>query len=286
MRYGLFLGCAIPSRLPFVEKATAFVLRKLGIEAAPIADATCCMDPIVLKSLSSGAWLAASTRNLALAKEQGFDAVLTLCNGCFCSLHEASSMLEADAELRARVNGSLEAIGRTYPGGVAVRHLTQVLDALPPGEVGRLLRRPLDGRRVAAFHGCHLVRPSKWAKVDDPVRPRILDRLVDRLGGTPVEYSERNECCGIGFTSGGDAAGPGRLAPLLRGMADRGAEWIVTPCPSCFLQIEGAQRLAGLDAPLPVLHVSEMFARAFGMPDDELGLKHHRVPFPKEGVMV
>ena len=93
MKYGIFWGCAIPSRLPFIEKATGFVLGKLGVEAATIADATCCMDPIVMKSLSADAWLATAARNLAVAKEQGFDAVLTLCNGCFCSLNETAVML-------------------------------------------------------------------------------------------------------------------------------------------------------------------------------------------------
>ena len=286
MRYGVFLGCAVPSRLPFVEKATGFVLSRLGIESGPLADATCCMDPIVMKSLSVDAWLATAARNLALAKEQGFDALLTLCNGCFCSLNETARMLEEDRELLARVNAALKGIGRTYPGGVAVRHLVQVLDGVPPEELAKQVRRPLAGEKVACFHGCHLVRPAKYAQVDDPVRPVILDRLVDRLGGEPVEWSERSECCGMGFGASGGDASMERMAPLLRRMEQAGAKWIVTPCPSCFLQIEGAQKLAGLARPLPVLHVAEMFARAMGMEGKESGLRFHRVPFAAEGAMV
>jgi heterodisulfide reductase subunit B len=287
MKYGIFWGCAVPSRLPFIEKATGTVLSALGIDAAPIADATCCMDPIVLKSLSTGAWLGAAARNLALAKAQGFDAVLTLCNGCFCSLNETADFLEEDPELRERVNRSLGTIGRTYPGGMKVRHLTQLLDEVPAEAIARLAVKPLGGRKVATFHGCHLVRPSKHARIDDPVRPRILDRLVDRLGGEPVEYSERNECCGMGFAGSGEWAGADRLSPILRKMEESGAEWIVTPCPSCFLQLEGAQRAAALPRPLPVLHVAEMFARAFGADDAALGMRYHRVQFAaREGVSV
>jgi heterodisulfide reductase subunit B len=286
MRYGIFLGCAVPSRLPSVEKATTFVLERLGIEAAPLADAACCMDPIVLRSLSSAAWLAASARNLALAKEQGFDALLTLCNGCFCSLNETAVLLEEDPALRSRVDGSLRSIGRTYPGGVRVLHLTQLLDGLPAEQVARLAVRPLRGEKVATFHGCHLVRPSRHSGVDDPVRPAILDRLVARLGGVPAEHSERNECCGMGFSAPAEGAVQDRLSGILRAMAASGAASVVTPCPSCFLQLEGGQRAAALDRPLPVLHVAEMFARAFGMPDEDLGLRFHRVPFAKEGVVV
>jgi heterodisulfide reductase subunit B2 len=286
MRYGLFFGCAIPSRLPFIEKASLFVLGKLGIGAAPIEDATCCVDPIVLKSLSVDAWLAASARNLALAGEQGFDGVLTFCNGCFCSLNESAALLGEDAALRERVAATLATIGREFRGGVAVRHLAQVLDAVPEEDLARLVVRPLEGARVASFHGCHLVRPSGHAGVDDPLRPRILDRLVDRLGGRPVEYAERNECCGMGFGGTSPEAAAGRLAPVLRGMEASGAAFAVTPCPSCFLQLEGSQRQAGLRAPVPVLHVAEMFARAMGMEESEMGLRYHRVPFAGAGVPV
>ncbi|MCK6480528.1 MAG: CoB--CoM heterodisulfide reductase iron-sulfur subunit B family protein [Planctomycetaceae bacterium] len=286
MRYGLFYGCAVPSRLPFIEKATAFVLGKLGIEAAPIVDATCCMDPIVLKSLSVDAWLASSARNIALAQEQGFDAVLTLCNGCFCSLNETAGMLEEDKTLLAKVDGALRGIGRSYRGGMTVKHLTQVLEGIDPSDLAKRLVRPLAGAKVAAFHGCHLVRPAKYAKVDDPVRPTILDRLVDRLGGVPVEYSERNECCGMGFTGTAPESAAERMGPILRAMESAGASFVVTPCPSCFLQIEGAQRTAGLAFPLPVLHVAEMYARAFGMDGKEMGLGYHRVRFAEEGVTV
>jgi heterodisulfide reductase subunit B len=286
MRYGIFWGCAIPSRLPFIEKATLSVLKSLGIEAAGLEDATCCMDPIVLKSLSTGAWLAAAARNLAVAQEQKFDAVLTLCNGCFCTLNETACMLDEDEDLLASVNGSLKAVGHSYRGGLKVRHLVQLLDEVPAEDLARLVTRPLAGRKVATFHGCHLVRPAKYARVDDPVRPRILDRLVDRLGGAPVEYSERNECCGMGFTGAGDGAGADRMTPILKRIEASGAEVVVTPCPSCFMQIEGAEKAAGLARPIPVLHVAEMFARAFGAADADLGLRFHRVPFAREGVAV
>ena len=90
----------------------------------------------------------------------------------------------------------------------------------------------------------------------------------------------------MGFAGSGESSGVDRLVPVLRRMEETGADWIVTPCPSCFLQLEGAQRAAALPRPLPVLHVAEMFARAFGAADEDLGLRHHRVPFAKEGVAV
>ena len=167
-----------------------------------------------------------------------------------------------------------------------VKHLTQVLEEVAPEDLAKRLVRPLAGAKVATFHGGHLVRPAKYAKVDDPVRPKILDRLVDRLGGVPVEYSERNECCGMGFTGTAPEAAAERMGPILRGMEAAGATVVVTPCPSCFLQIEGSERSAGLARPLPVLHVAEMYARAFGMDEKEMGLRYHRIRFAEQGVTV
>jgi heterodisulfide reductase subunit B len=204
----------------------------------------------------------------------------------FASSALTAGMLEEDRALLAKVDASLKTIGRSYRGGMVVKHITQVLEEVAPEDLAKHLVKPLGGAKVATFHGCHLVRPAKYAKVDDPVRPKILDRLVDRLGGVPVEYSERNECCGMGFTGTAPEAAAERMGPILRAMEAAGASVVVTPCPSCFLQIEGAQRVAGLTRPLPVLHVAEMYARAFGMEEKEMGLRYHRIKFAEEGVMV
>jgi len=75
MKYGLFLGCAVPTRLPFVEAATHYVLERLEIEATALQDMACCMDPIVLKSLSHDAWLTVAARNLSVVADQGCDAI-------------------------------------------------------------------------------------------------------------------------------------------------------------------------------------------------------------------
>jgi heterodisulfide reductase subunit B len=261
-----------------VEAATRYTLKKLGVDAAPLQEMACCMDPVVLKSLSHDAWLTVAARNLGVAAEQGCDAILTLCNGCFCSLNEAAHMLDEDHVLRAKVNETLASIDRSYEGGMKVTHLAKLLEDMPEETIAKNVARPLEGRKVAAFHGCHLVRPAKYAEVDDPVRPRLIDRMVERLGGESVDYWGRNECCGIGFLPTGDKVGAERLEPILEAMERAGAEWIVTPCPTCFQQLETAQRMAkGLTRPLPVLHIAELFAIALGQTEEKLGLKHHRV---------
>lgn len=285
MRYGLFLGCAVPTRLPFVEAATLHVLERLEIEATTLQDMACCMDPIVLKSLSHDAWLSVAARNLSVVADQGCDAILTLCNGCFCSLNEAAGMLE-DGPERERINETLKRIDRSYAGGMRVRHLAQLLEEIPDEKLVAAVERPLAGRRIATFHGCHLVRPSEHARAGDPVRPRLLDRIVERLGGECVDYTGTNECCGMGFAAAGPHAGAEALNSILERMAAADTGWIVTPCPSCFTQLESGQRQNKELRPMPVLHVAELCALAFGTDEDALGLKHHRVPFREKTAKV
>jgi len=167
-----------------------------------------------------------------------------------------------------------------------VRHLAQILAEIPDEKLVAAVERPLDGRRIATFHGCHLVRPSAHAQAGDPVRPRLLDRIVEKLGGECVDYTGVNECCGMGFAASGPSAGAEALDSILQRMAAADTSWIVTPCPSCFTQLESGQRQNKDLRPMPVLHVAELCALAFGKDGDALGLKHHRVPFQEKTAKV
>ena len=42
--------------------------------------------------------------------------------------------------------------------------------------------RPLNGLKVAIHYGCHLLKPSKIMKVDDPDDPCVMEKLVEALG--------------------------------------------------------------------------------------------------------
>jgi heterodisulfide reductase subunit B len=101
-----------------------------------------------------------------------------------------------------------------------------------------------------------------------------------------VDYTGTNECCGMGFAAAGPNAGAEALRSILERMAEAGTSWIVTPCPSCFTQLESGQRQNKDLRPMPVLHVAELCALAFGRDEETLGLKHHRVPFQEKPAKV
>jgi len=274
MTYGLYLGCIAPNRYPGIEASTREVMQRLGASLAELPGASCCPAPGVTKSFDRETWRAVGARNLAIAEKNGAE-LLTICNGCYASLFEVAHDLNQDEAARARVNDVLKAGGAAYKGGTKVRHLVEVLhrdvglDAIRAQSDGRLKGLP-----VAVHYGCHLLKPSRIKKLGTVERPTIMDELVEAAGAKSVPYTEKNACCGAG---GGVRSRVPELALKmtelkLRSVKETDAKAIVTPCPFCHLQFDRAQtELKGYD--IPVLHLSQLLAMAFGVKDQTLGLE-------------
>ena len=46
------------------------------------------------------------------------------------------------------------------------------------------------GRKVAAYYGCMLLRPAKVMQMDDPENPQIMEDFIRALGAEPVVWSD------------------------------------------------------------------------------------------------
>ena len=239
----------------------------------------CCPDPS-LKSIDQTTWTSLAARNLTIAEEMGLN-ILTLCNGCFETLKTVNVSLKGDEGLRSTVNERLGRVGREYGGGVEVRHLVEVLtDDIGFEKISDAVERPLEGLRVAAHYGCHLLRPNSALDVDDPVRPVLLDRLIELTGATSVPYYKSNMCCGAG-TSLADSDTVKELVRYKLGWVKRaGADCMSVVCPYCMFQYDVIQRLVRDDTGdrflTPVLYYPEMLLLALGVEPGELALDMHR----------
>ena len=165
-KYAFFLGCIAPLRYPGIEKSTRDVCAALGVELVDLQDASCCPAPGVIRAFSKKTWLAAAARNLALAEKEGLPE------------------LAHDEKLLAEVNEVLKEIGMEYKGTTKVYHFAEVLYR----EVGiegikAKITNPLS-YQVAAFYGCHFLKPSNIKGVDDPEDPKILDELIEATAST------------------------------------------------------------------------------------------------------
>jgi heterodisulfide reductase subunit B len=277
--YSLFTGCLIPSKFPFIEKSTRWVLDSLGVKLHQIEGASCCPNQMAIQSSDKELWYALAARNLCLAEKKGYD-ILSLCNGCYDTLKTVNTKLKADDKFREKINKLLSEFDLKFHGKIEVKHLVQVLhDDIGILAFEKKVKRPLDGLKLAPFEGCHSKRPGDHMGFDDPYEPGYLSDLIKIIGGEPVSYSEHYSCCGGGLS----IARPNDVAPsakrVLNSALESQSEAIVVNCPFCFAQFFRSEKeILEYQADFqtqPVFYITELIGLAFGANESDLGLPMH-----------
>jgi len=282
--YALFLGCTIPARQPNYELSARKALAKLGIELIDLANMTCCAPPPV-QSIDLETSLAIAAYNICLAEEADLN-LITLCSGCFESLSMANAMLKANEQLKAKINRILSQAGKEFLGSKEVKYYLQVLmDDVGLKRLKRSVSKPLSNLKVAAFYGCHALRPSELLKLDDPERPRILENIIETLGAKSIEYRNKLKCCGGLLRGYSDDLALSLAREKIANTTKAGADCIATLCPFCFVALDIGQIQVkskfNETYDMPVLHYSELLALALGIDPKELALATHKIKVDK-----
>ena len=283
-RYALFLGCTIPARQPNYELSARKALTKLGVKLVDLENMTCCAPPPV-QSIDLETSFAVAAYNICLAEEANLDLV-TLCSGCFESLCAANVALKHSPALRAKINRILSQAGKEFLGSKKVKHYLQVLmEDIGIENLKQKVLKPLSNLKVAAFYGCHMLRPSSHLKFDDPERPSILENLIEALGAESVEYRNKLKCCGGLLRGYSDEIALDLAREKLANTSKADADCIATLCPFCFVALDIGQIQIKSKFQetydMPVLHYSELLALALGIAPEELALETHKVKVDK-----
>ncbi|MCE7697924.1 MAG: CoB--CoM heterodisulfide reductase subunit B [Methanobacterium paludis] len=275
MAFAYFLGCIMNNRYPGIEKATRIMMDKLGVELEDMEGASCCPAPGVFGSFDKTTWASIAARNITIAEDMGMD-VLTECNGCFGSLRESNNLLKEDEEFKGKINDILGEVGREFKGEVNVRHFAEVLyNDVGLDKLSEAVTTPLN-LNVAVHYGCHFLKPRAEVGIDNPMKPTILDELVEVTGAKSVPYKEKMMCCGAG---GGLRARDLDVTldytkEKLQNMSDAGVDAIVNVCPFCHLQFDVGQKEVnekyGTNFQLPVFHLAQLYGLAMGLSPEEL----------------
>ena len=100
--------------------------------------------------------------------------------------------MKNDADTQLRANNYL-GLSEPYRGETRVLHFLEALrDRVGFDEVKKKVVKPLTGRKIGAYYGCLLLRPSAVMAFDDPENPTILEDFIRALGAEPVVYPDRN----------------------------------------------------------------------------------------------
>ncbi len=278
-KYLIFLGCVIPYRLSSYEISARKVLQALGVELVEMPEYNCCgfpMDPIDHDTM-----LTLAARNLCVAEREGLN-ILTLCNGCFGTLHKANKTLKEDKEEREKINGYLKEFGMEFKGTIEVKHLVHVLaEDVGFEKIKNAVKRPLTNLRVAQHTGCHIVRPKKIIGKDDPEDPKLLKQLIALTGAKCLDYMDEAECCGNPIIGVNEAIPFQMAKEKLDHIMAVGAQALITVCPFCHMMYDLNQprieRTFNIKIGIPVLHYPQLLGLAMGFSPEELAINELRV---------
>lgn len=283
MKYIPFFGCMMTIKYPWFEAAVRKTLTNVGLDMVDVDGFTCCPDPIYFQARDKMEWYTVAARNLTLAEEAGHD-IITTCSGCTATLSEVNLALKEDEGLRHEINGRLKEIGREFKGSINVRHAVTVLrDDFGLDRVTETVKRPLDGLKVAVHYGCHLLKPSRIMRVDDPDRPTILQNLLKAIGAEPIHHDLTLLCCGRACMT--DAIPNEMVAEILDAIKAQNADCMGLICPSCFDEFDLGQITLGRKLnkkfEVPIVYYFQLLGVAQGMSLEEVGLNMHKVKVDK-----
>ncbi|HIE14523.1 TPA: CoB--CoM heterodisulfide reductase subunit B, partial [Candidatus Bathyarchaeota archaeon] len=271
-KYMFFLGCLIPYRVMSYEVSARKIARKIGIELVEMPEFYCCGLPV--DQVSHELTILLSAQSLCMAEKAGLP-IMTLCPGCYGTLNKVNQMLQEDRSLREEVNDHLREFGLKFEGNTKVRHLIQVLaEDVGLEMLTDFISNPLDNVVVAEHYGCHVLRPTKFSKFDNPEDPKILKSLIELTGAKCVNYVDEKECCGFPVAGIDENIVLNLVRDKLSHVKEARAEALITICPSCFLAYDVNQsrikRMTGEEYSIPVLHYTELLSLAMGIDPKDL----------------
>ena len=263
MKVTYFPGCTLRNKAKDLDAYARRSALALGIELVEPENWQCC-GGVFTTSRDEVATKLSSVRALIAARDRG-EPLVSVCSACHNVIKQTNYQIRTDSEFSQKVNCYLaqEAEPTEYHGETEVYHFLELLrDKVGFDKLKASVKNPLTGRKIAAYYGCLLLRPSKVMQFDDPENPKIIEDFIRALGAEPVIYPARNECCGgyIALENSENAAR--RSNAVSQSAVLHGADTIVTVCPLC------RYNLVKNGSAIPVVYFTELLAEALGVKED------------------
>ena len=263
MKVSYFPGCTLKTKAKQLDYYARTCAEALGVTMEEIPDWQCCGGVFNASSDEIATKLSA-VRALSHAEKAG-QPLVSVCSACHNVLKQTNHAMQTDSLFASRVNLYITQPGQTvaeaYMGNTQVYHYLELLrDVIGFDRIRDAVKNPFTGKRIGAYYGCLLLRPSSTMKMDDPENPRIMEDFIRAIGAEPVIYAMRNECCGGYVTMEDPSFSQKKSSAILRNAEANGADLLITACPLCKYNLEK-------NGDMPIVYFTELLARALGIDD-------------------
>ncbi len=276
----LFKAC-LENYFPGVRWGIQDLLETLNLEVITCKEQSCCSGTFFQRNLITRAQFAAiNERNLNEINHQAY-LLLVSCNGCYNSMLRGRDFLKT-SEVMKKTEDLLNNLkkkmgGEKYPGQYEILQNPKLriihdLDFiyLIRKNVLDTLKYDLKKLRVASHYGCHYLNLKRdKPSIGDYLRDKNkLEHLTKLFGGIPVDYQERESCCGWGASQvvmhENDAL---KITyKKLKSAENVKADFILMPCPTCLYTLSkpefrnNIQKLFREKLDIPTIHLNELIA--------------------------
>ena len=258
MKYSYYPGCTLKTKAKELDECARFSAEMLGFELEEIEEWQCCggVYPLGTDEIASKL---SSVRALNAAKEKGQDLV-ALCSACHHVFKRVNDDIQKDPDVRTRANNYMD-LDEPYTGETNVVHFLEILrDHIGFDALKKKVTNPLKGRKIAAYYGCLLLRPSGVMQFDNAENPTIMEDFIKAIGAEPVMYPYRNECCGGYISLKEKDLAKSMSEKVIDSACGFGAEEIITACPLCIYNLNKSKGQNNVQ----VTYFTELLAEALG----------------------
>ena len=276
-----FPGCSAHGTSEEFDHTLKLVMKTLEVQLEEIPDWNCC-GATSAHVMTENLALALPMRNLVLAEKLENKTMGIACASCYSRMKMTKKQLDEHPDLAKKINSTIVDEG-IYHGSVDVKSMLQYCyQEIGLETIKSKVVKSLSGLKIACYYGCLLTRPKDVTQFDSPEYPMSLDRIMEALGATAVEFDYKTECCGASFSISNTEVVESLSGKILEVAKQSGAHMVVVACPLCQSNLDMRQpdieKHFGKKLNLPVMYFTQLMALAFGYPESELMLPKHIVP--------
>ncbi|MDP4281675.1 MAG: CoB--CoM heterodisulfide reductase iron-sulfur subunit B family protein [Bacteroidota bacterium] len=276
-----FPGCSAHGTSEEFDHTLKLVMKTLNVELEEIPDWNCC-GATSAHVMTENLALSLPLRNLVLAEKLENNTMGIACASCYSRMKSTKKYMDEHPDKAKELTSSVIDEGE-YTGKVEIKSMLQFCyEEVGVEKIKSLVKKSLSGLKVACYYGCLLTRPKGVTQFDSPEYPMSMDRIMEALGATAVDFDYKTECCGASFSISRTEVVHLLTGKILEMAKEAGADLIVVACPLCQSNLDMRQpdieKHLGKKIGIPVMYFTQLMALAFGYPEKELKLSKHIVP--------